>query len=35
MGVEAAHDPELAELARDVVPEHVLDSLEARQRGGG
>jgi len=35
MGVEAAQDPELAELARDVVPEHVLDSLEARQRGGG
>jgi uncharacterized membrane protein len=33
MGVEAARDPELAELARDVVPEHVLDSLEARQAG--
>jgi len=34
MGLEAAQDPELAELARDVAPEHVLDSLEARQAGG-
>jgi uncharacterized membrane protein len=29
MGVEAARDPELAELAQDVHPERVLDRLEA------
>jgi uncharacterized membrane protein len=34
MGIEAARDPELAELSRDVEPEHVLDSLEARQARG-
>jgi uncharacterized membrane protein len=31
MGVDAARDPELAELARDVAPEHVLDTIEARE----
>jgi uncharacterized membrane protein len=40
LGVEATRDPELAELARDIVPERVLDSLEAseaavRAEGGG
>jgi uncharacterized membrane protein len=31
LGLEVKHDPELAELARDVVPERVLDSLEASE----
>ena len=31
LGIEAKRDPELAELARDVVPEQVLDSLEASE----
>jgi uncharacterized membrane protein len=33
MGVEAARDPELAELAQDVQPERVLDRLEATDAG--
>jgi hypothetical protein len=33
VGVEGARDPELAELAEDVVPERVLDTLEAHQGG--
>ena len=32
MGVEAADDPELAELAQDVAPERVLDEMEAGAR---
>lgn len=32
MGVEEAQDPELAELARDVAPERVLDEIESNQR---
>jgi uncharacterized membrane protein len=38
LGIEVKQDPELAELAQDVVPERVLDSLdesEAAARGGG
>jgi uncharacterized membrane protein len=38
LGIEVKKDPELAELAQDVVPERVLDSLdesEAAARGGG
>jgi uncharacterized membrane protein len=31
MGIESASDPELAELAREVEPGHVLDSLEASE----
>jgi uncharacterized membrane protein len=31
LGIEVKQDPELAELARDVVPERVLDSLEASE----
>jgi uncharacterized membrane protein len=31
MGIESAGDPELAELAREVEPGHVLDSLEASE----
>jgi uncharacterized membrane protein len=31
MGIESANDPELAELAREVEPGHVLDSLEASE----
>jgi uncharacterized membrane protein len=31
MGIDAARDPELAELARDVAPEQVLDTLDAQQ----
>jgi uncharacterized membrane protein len=37
LGIEVKHDPELAELAQDVVPERVLDSLDASEaaaRGG-
>ncbi|HEX5830101.1 MAG TPA: hypothetical protein VFY16_03910, partial [Gemmatimonadaceae bacterium] len=32
MGVDAAHNPELDELARDIAPDQVLDHMEARQR---
>jgi uncharacterized membrane protein len=31
MGVDAARDPELAELAQDVAPEQVLDTRDAHQ----
>jgi hypothetical protein len=37
LGIQVKQDPELAELARDVVPERVLDSLDASEaaaRGG-
>lgn len=33
MGVEESHNPELTELAKDVVPEQVLDSLEDLEEG--
>lgn len=32
MGIEEAQNPELAELARDVAPERVLDEIETNQR---
>ena len=32
MGIEEAHDPELAELAQDVAPEKVLDEMEVHER---
>src|SRR5829696_1892267 len=32
LGIAVKHDPELAELARDVAPDRVLDSLEAQER---
>ncbi|HEX2277222.1 MAG TPA: DUF1003 domain-containing protein [Candidatus Tectomicrobia bacterium] len=32
VGVDAAQDPELAELAQDVAPEKVLDTMEAHQQ---
>jgi uncharacterized membrane protein len=32
LGVEEAHNPELAELARDVAPEKVLDRMESHER---
>ncbi len=32
MGIEASHDPELSELARDVRPETVLDKMEESAR---
>jgi uncharacterized membrane protein len=32
MGINAAQDPELTELAQDVAPEKVLDTMEAQQR---
>jgi uncharacterized membrane protein len=35
MGVEAAHDPELAELAQDVAPEKVMEKMEAHERAIG
>ncbi len=31
MGIDAAQDPELAELAQDVAPEQVLDTMDAHQ----
>jgi uncharacterized membrane protein len=31
LGIDACHDPELAELAQDVAPEQVLDTMEAMQ----
>jgi uncharacterized membrane protein len=31
MGIETSEDPELAELAKDVAPEQVLDTMEAQQ----
>jgi len=31
LGIDACHDPELAELAQDVAPEQVLDTIEAMQ----
>ncbi|HYF63236.1 MAG TPA: DUF1003 domain-containing protein [Herpetosiphonaceae bacterium] len=33
VGIDLAHDPELAELARDVSPEAVLERLEASEEG--
>jgi uncharacterized membrane protein len=35
LGIEVKQDPELAELAQDVVPERVLDSLDASEAGPG
>ena len=35
MGIEEARNPELAELARDVAPERVLDEIETNQRKFG
>ena len=32
MGIHAAQDPELAELAQDIAPEKVRDAMEAHQR---
>lgn len=32
MGIEAAHDPELEELAHDVAPEEVLDAIDEPRR---
>ena len=32
MGIDAAQDPELAELAQDVAPEKVLDTMDAHQQ---
>jgi uncharacterized membrane protein len=32
MGINGAQDPELAELAQDVPPEKVLDTMEAHQQ---
>ncbi len=32
MGIDEAHDPELAELAQDVAPEKVLDEMEIHER---
>ncbi len=32
MGIDAARDPELAELAQDVAPEKVLDTMDAHQQ---
>ena len=32
LGIEAAQDPELAELAQDVTPEQVLDTMDAQQQ---
>ncbi len=31
MGIEAAHDPEIDELAKDVQPEKVMDTMEKQQ----
>jgi uncharacterized membrane protein len=35
MGIEAAHDPELAELTRDVRPERVLETMAEHEQGRG
>ncbi len=32
LGIEAAHDPEVAELSHDIAPETVLDQIEAHER---
>jgi uncharacterized membrane protein len=32
LGLDAAHDPELAELSQDIAPETVLDHIEANER---
>ncbi len=32
MGLNAVQDPELTELAQDVAPEKVLDTIEVRQQ---
>ncbi|HEY0606122.1 MAG TPA: DUF1003 domain-containing protein [Herpetosiphonaceae bacterium] len=32
LGIDAAHDPELAELARNIAPEAVLDKIEANEQ---
>jgi uncharacterized membrane protein len=34
LGLDEAHDPELAELARDVAPERVLDEIQRGQQAG-
>jgi uncharacterized membrane protein len=35
MGLDQAHDPELSELARDVRPEKVMETMEAQERAVG
>jgi uncharacterized membrane protein len=35
MGIEAARDPELAELSQDVAPEKVMEKMEAHERAMG
>jgi uncharacterized membrane protein len=35
MGIDAAKDPELAELAQDVAPEKVMEKMEAQERAIG
>jgi uncharacterized membrane protein len=35
MGLDQAHDPELSELARDVRPENVMETMEAHERSVG
>jgi uncharacterized membrane protein len=35
LGIDACHDPELVELAQDVAPEQVLDTMEAMQNQAG
>ena len=35
MEISAAHDPELAELSRDVRPEKVIENMEAHERDTG
>jgi uncharacterized membrane protein len=35
MGIDAAQDPELAELSRDVRPEKVMETMEAHERAAG
>jgi len=35
MGIDAAQDPELAELSRDVAPEKVMETMEAHEREAG
>ncbi len=32
LGLDAAHDPEIAELSQDIAPETVLDHIEANER---
>jgi hypothetical protein len=35
MGLDLAHDPELAELSQDVAPEKVMEKMEAQEREFG